>query len=158
ERDPRARRRQDVPPRARPGGPPAPRPPHVDMVERDGLEPRDQVDADRLRARSRLRRVAGARPREGPREDLGDRPDPVPYEPVPADAAPPVRGDAPRRLAARLERALDLAVGVSFGEVAAFVAHLLAAGERELDLHAAVLEVEARRDERQAALADRAVE
>ena len=44
------------------------------------------------------------------------------------------------------ERALDLAVGVALGDVAPLVALLLAAGECELDLRAAVLEVEAHRE------------
>jgi hypothetical protein len=50
------------------------------------------------------------------------------------------------------ERTLDLALGVALGEVAALVALLLAACERDLDLHLPVLEVDARGNEREAAL------
>src|SRR6059036_3355294 len=53
---------------------------------------------------------------------------------------------------ARLERALHVAVGFAFGDVSPLVADFLPARERELDLRATVLEVELRRDERQAAL------
>src|SRR2546423_13313293 len=55
--------------------------------------------------------------------------------------------------AAVLESALDLPVGVAPRDVAPLVAHLLPAGDGELDLRAAALEVELRRDEREAALA-----
>src|SRR5689334_9999131 len=73
--------------------------------------------------------------------------------------AAPVRGSrrAPERraaLAAALERALDPALALPVGDVAPFVADFLAAGQGELDLDAAVLEVEPGRDERQAALGD----
>src|SRR5581483_8293610 len=63
-----------------------------------------------------------------------------------------------RRSAARLQRALDLALRVAVDERAPLVPHVLAARERELDLDAPVLEVEARRHERQALLAHLAVE
>ena len=55
---------------------------------------------------------------------------------------------------AALERPLDAALGLAVGDVASLVAELLAPRERELDLHAPVLEVEPGRDERQAALGD----
>src|SRR2546423_9563353 len=55
--------------------------------------------------------------------------------------------------AAALERALDLPVGVAARDVAPLVARLLPAGDGELDLRAAALEVELRRDEREATLA-----
>src|SRR5204862_2613839 len=50
------------------------------------------------------------------------------------------------------ERALHVALGVTLGDVAALVALLLAAGDGQLELRAAVLEVQARRYERQALL------
>src|SRR5437763_4696945 len=53
-----------------------------------------------------------------------------------------------------LKRALDLAIRVALGDVAPLVAYVLAARECELDLGAAVLEVEPRRHERQPALLD----
>ena len=53
----------------------------------------------------------------------------------------------------RLERALHLALGIALRDVAALVVRFLAAGERELDLRAAVLPVQARGDERVPALA-----
>src|SRR5262245_40184938 len=59
---------------------------------------------------------------------------------------------------AALERALDLPLRVAVGDRPALVADVLAARERELDLHATVLEVEPRRDERQPLLAYLAVE
>src|SRR5215210_7361464 len=61
-------------------------------------------------------------------------------------------------LAPGLQRALDLAAGVAILQVAALVALFLAARDRQLDLDAAVSEVEPRRDEGQALLADRAVQ
>src|SRR6266566_2986379 len=51
--------------------------------------------------------------------------------------------------AAASERALDVPLGVAFGDVPALVAYLLAARDRQLDLRAAVLEVELRRDDGQ---------
>ena len=57
-----------------------------------------------------------------------------------------------------LERALDLPLGVPVGDVAALVLPLLAAGQRELDLDAALLEVEPRRNQRQTLLAHLAPE
>src|SRR3954453_10196899 len=72
------------------------------------------------------------------------------------------RSGSPRRprssSTARLQRALDLPLRVALGEVAALVAYVLAARERELDLRAAVLPVHARRNEREALLADAAVQ
>src|SRR6266536_77882 len=59
-----------------------------------------------------------------------------------------------RRSAAALELALDSALRLALGDVAALVANFLPPGERELDLGAAVLEVEPRGDERQALLGD----
>src|SRR5262249_8282292 len=56
-------------------------------------------------------------------------------------------------LAPCLQCALHLPLRVALHERAALVAHVLASGERELDLDAAVLEVEACPDERQAFLA-----
>src|SRR5207248_8887121 len=50
------------------------------------------------------------------------------------------------------ERALHVALGVALGDVATLVALLLAAGDGQLELRAAVLEVQARRYERQAFL------
>src|SRR2546425_8887 len=50
------------------------------------------------------------------------------------------------------ERALDVTLGVTLGDFASFVALLLAATDRQLELHSAVLEVHARRHERQAFL------
>src|SRR4051794_36662086 len=52
------------------------------------------------------------------------------------------------------ERPLDVAVGVALGNVAALVALLLAAADGELELRAAVLEVEPRRDDSQPLLLD----
>src|SRR2546422_75832 len=80
----------------------------------------------------------------------------LPERAAPVRAAPP-RGGARPRSPASFERALDLPVGVALGEVAALVAYLLAARDGDLDLDAPVLEVHARRHERQALLADRAV-
>ena len=60
---------------------------------------------------------------------------------------------ADRCSAAALQRALDLALGVALGDDAALVGALAAAREGDLDLHAAVLEVHADRDEREALLA-----
>src|SRR6185369_2770573 len=60
--------------------------------------------------------------------------------------------------AARSERALHLPLRVALRDVAPLVVQLLAAAERQLDLHAAVLEVEPRGNERQAALRDLAAE
>src|SRR5438132_7154846 len=57
-------------------------------------------------------------------------------------------------LAAGLQRPLHVPVSLTLRDVAAFVAVLLPAGEGELDLGAAVLEVELRRDERQTLLGD----
>src|SRR5688572_684341 len=57
-----------------------------------------------------------------------------------------------------LHRALDLAVGVALRDVTALIAYVLAPPERHLDLRAPILEVELRRDERQALLAHLAVE
>src|SRR5213592_1145089 len=54
--------------------------------------------------------------------------------------------------AAVLHLPLDLALGVTLREVAALVARFLASRERDLDLHASVLEVELRGDECQAPL------
>ena len=53
-----------------------------------------------------------------------------------------------------LQLALDLAPGVAGRDVAPLVSQLLAARERELDLDLAALEVEPRRDEREALLRD----
>src|SRR4029450_13962972 len=61
---------------------------------------------------------------------------------------------APWSAATRLELAFDAALRLALGDVAALVAPFLAARERELDLCAAVLEVEPRRHERQPALGD----
>src|SRR5438132_11127652 len=62
-------------------------------------------------------------------------------------------GEQCSRLAASaLQGALDLAVGVALREVATLVALLLAFRQRELDLRAAVLEVELGRGGGQAAL------
>src|SRR5436305_13885231 len=80
--------------------------------------------------------------------------------PSPSTAAPrpPVptwsRSTGAGKLAARFERALHVPVGLALGDVAPLVPHFLAAGEGELDLGAAVLEVELGRHERQAALRD----
>src|SRR6266705_246227 len=60
--------------------------------------------------------------------------------------------------AAGLQRALHLPVGLALGDVAPFVTLLLPAGERELDLHPAVPEIEPRRHERQPALAHLSIE
>src|ERR1051325_52413 len=73
--------------------------------------------------------------------------------------AAPVRGNrrAPERraaLAAALERPLDAALALPVRDVAPLVADFLAAAEGELDLDAAVFEVEPGRDEGQAALGD----
>src|SRR5262249_26556634 len=54
-----------------------------------------------------------------------------------------------------LQLALDLPPRVAGRDVAALVAQLLAARERELDLDAAAAEVEPRRDDREALLRDR---
>ena len=48
------------------------------------------------------------------------------------------------------ELALDLALHVAVADLAAAVALLLAAGERQLDLRPRALEVDPRRDQRQA--------
>src|SRR5437588_9826014 len=61
-------------------------------------------------------------------------------------------------LAATLQRPFHLPLGVAVSHIAPFVPLLLAAGDRELDLDAAVLEVEPRRDDRQALLTHLAVE
>src|SRR3989440_3859123 len=53
-----------------------------------------------------------------------------------------------------LELALDPALRLAVGDVAALVASLLATGERELDLCTAVFEIEPGRHERQALLGD----
>src|SRR3954469_25512261 len=63
-----------------------------------------------------------------------------------------------RRSAPALHGAVDVAVGLALRDVAALVAQLLAARDGELGFDLPVLEVEARRDERQALLADHAVE
>jgi len=55
-------------------------------------------------------------------------------------------------LATRLQGSLHLTVSLSLGDVAALVPLLLASRERELDFGTAVLEVELRGHERQAAL------
>src|SRR5262245_13816502 len=60
--------------------------------------------------------------------------------------------------ATRPERALHLPLRVSLGEVAPLVDPLLAPRDRDLDLHAAVLEVELGGHERQALLAHLPVE
>src|SRR5436305_13448447 len=52
----------------------------------------------------------------------------------------------------RLELALDAALRLAVGDVAPLVAAFLAAPQRQLDLGAAVLEVQAGRDEREALL------
>src|SRR5262245_4086371 len=70
-----------------------------------------------------------------------------------ADPNPSAGEAASADSTARLERALDLPIGVALRDVAPLVATFLAAGERELDLRAAVLEVHPRRHERQPALA-----
>src|SRR5947207_5203348 len=73
-----------------------------------------------------------------------------------AERAPPAptwsRSTVAGGLAARLERALHVAVGLALGDVAPLVPDFLPAGERELDLRAAVLEVELRRHDGQPAL------
>ena len=56
------------------------------------------------------------------------------------------------------QRLLLLAVGLLLGEGVPLVVGLLAAGQRELDLGAAVLEVQRERDQREAALVDLALE
>ena len=58
------------------------------------------------------------------------------------------------RLPAALYGPLHVPVGLALRDVAALVPTLLAPGERELDLRPPVLEVELRRDERQALLGD----
>src|SRR5206468_1931367 len=67
-------------------------------------------------------------------------------------------GASIRSLTPRLQLALDLAPRVAIGHGAPLVAQLLALGERDLRLHAAVLEVEPRRDEREALLTHLPVE
>src|SRR6266550_9385090 len=76
-----------------------------------------------------------------------------------------LRDDARRAARPRLtpspECALDVPVGVALGNVPALVALLLAARDCELDLGAAVLEIELRWDDRQSLflhLADQRVE
>src|SRR4051812_2985621 len=61
-------------------------------------------------------------------------------------------------LSARFELALDLALRVAAADVGPLVPDVLAAGECDLDLDAAFLEVHARRHEREAALPHLAVE
>src|SRR6185312_5713113 len=53
-----------------------------------------------------------------------------------------------------LERPLHLALGVAVGDRLALVAAILTAPNRYLDLHAALLEVQARRDDREPLLAN----
>src|SRR5262250_1561663 len=57
-------------------------------------------------------------------------------------------------LATAPERALDVALGVALGDVAALVALLLPPRERDLELRPAVLEVEAGRHQGEASLVD----
>ena len=70
-------------------------------------------------------------------------------------STPPGPAAEPRLAPQALQLALDLPPRVAGRDVAPLVAQLLAARERELDLDAAVLEVEPRRDEREALLRDR---
>src|SRR5437868_5360382 len=69
---------------------------------------------------------------------------------------PPSRSEVPTLplAATALQGPLDLPVGVALRDVAALVDRVLAAGEGELDLRAALLPVEPRRNEREAALLD----
>src|SRR6185312_2871070 len=59
---------------------------------------------------------------------------------------------APSTAEARLQLAVDLTADVAIGERTALVDAFLAAGQRDLGLHAAVLEVQAQGDQRQALL------
>src|SRR5437867_12000891 len=65
---------------------------------------------------------------------------------------------APAASAAPFQRPLHVALGLAVGNGAPLVAHVLTAGKCELDLDAAVLEVELRRHERQTLLAHLPVE
>src|SRR5438128_10063605 len=71
---------------------------------------------------------------------------------------PRVGGPTVLLATARLQGPLDLALRVACGQIAPFVDALLAAGQRELDLRAAVLPVHARRHDGQPALPHLAVE
>src|SRR5438132_1660521 len=117
---------------------------------------RRRTRRDRSRATGTRDAVAAAPGRSPPASPGGGRR--TPERAVPARAARRAGAVRPPSARTRLERPLDLPVGLALGEVAALVAELLAARERELDLRAPVLEVQARRHERQPLLLHAAAE